>query len=72
MISTKGRYALRLMVDLASQNTDDYVPLKEVSERQGVSEKYMEIIIKELEKAKLIKGLRGKGRLQQAGEDSCL
>ncbi len=61
MISTKGRYALRLMVDLASQNTDDYVPLKEVSERQGVSEKYMEIIIKELVKAKLIKGLRGKG-----------
>ncbi len=61
MISTKGRYALRLMVDLASQNTDEYVPLKEVSERQGVSEKYMEIIIKELVKAKLIKGLRGKG-----------
>ncbi|MBE5968684.1 MAG: Rrf2 family transcriptional regulator [Lachnospiraceae bacterium] len=61
MISTKGRYALRLMVDLASQNTEDYVPLKEVSERQGVSEKYMEIIIKELVKAKLIKGLRGKG-----------
>ena len=49
------------MVDLASQNTDEYVPLKEVSERQGVSEKYMEIIIKELVKAKLIKGLRGKG-----------
>lgn len=61
MISTKGRYALRLMVDLAEQNTDAYVPLKDVADRQGISEKYMEIIIKELVKAKLIKGLRGKG-----------
>lgn len=61
MISTKGRYSLRLMVDLARQGTDLYTPLKDISERQGISEKYMEIIIKELVKYKLIKGLRGKG-----------
>lgn len=61
MISTRGRYALRLMIDLAGQETDRYTPLKDISERQGISEKYMEIIIKELVKHKLIRGLRGKG-----------
>lgn len=61
MISTKGRYALRLMIDLAMQESDGYVTLKEIAERQGISEKYMEIIIKELVKNKLIRGLRGKG-----------
>lgn len=61
MISTKGRYALRLMIDLAVQQSDGYVTLREISERQGISEKYMEIIIKELVKKKLLQGLRGKG-----------
>lgn len=61
MISTKGRYALRLMIDLAVQQSDGYVTLREISRRQGISEKYMEIIIKELVKKKLIQGLRGKG-----------
>ncbi len=61
MISTKGRYALRLMIDLAAQDPDVYVPLKDIAERQGISEKYMENIIKELVRQKLIKGLRGKG-----------
>lgn len=61
MISTRGRYALRLMIDLASQETGIYTPLKDISERQGISEKYMEIIIKQLVKHKLIRGLRGKG-----------
>ena len=61
MISTKGRYALRLMIDLAMQDADKYTPLKDISERQGISEKYMEIIIKQLVKQKLIHGLRGKG-----------
>lgn len=61
MISTKGRYALRMMIDLAMQDTDKYTPLKDISERQGISEKYMEIIIKQLVKQKLIYGLRGKG-----------
>ncbi|MCI8793269.1 MAG: Rrf2 family transcriptional regulator [Eubacterium sp.] len=61
MISTKGRYALRLMIDLAMQDADKYTPLKDISKRQGISEKYMEIIIKQLVKQKLIHGLRGKG-----------
>ena len=61
MISTKGRYALRLMIDLAMQDADKYTPLKDISKRQGISEKYMAIIIKQLVKQKLIYGLRGKG-----------
>ena len=61
MISTKGRYALRLMIDLAMQDADKYTPLKDISKRQGISEKYMEIIIKQLVKQQLIYGLRGKG-----------
>lgn len=61
MISTRGRYALRLMIDLAMQDADKYTPLKDISKRQGISEKYMEIIIKQLVKQKLIYGLRGKG-----------
>ncbi|MCM1272919.1 MAG: Rrf2 family transcriptional regulator [Clostridium sp.] len=61
MISTKGRYALRLMIDLSVHNSENYVPLKDISMRQGISEKYMEIIIKALVNNRLIKGLRGKG-----------
>lgn len=61
MISTKGRYALRVMVDLAEQNRDDYIPLGQIAARQEISEKYLEIILKILVKEKLLKGLRGKG-----------
>ncbi len=61
LISTKGRYALRVMIDLAEQQTDDYIPLKEIAQRQDISEKYLESIIKLLVKAKLLSGLRGKG-----------
>ena len=61
LISTKGRYALRVMIDLAEQQTDGYVPLKEIAERQNISEKYLEIIMKLLVKANDLKGLRGKG-----------
>ena len=53
MISTKGRYALRVMMDLAEQNSDSYIPLKEIAERQGISKKYLEMIVKELVGAKL-------------------
>ena len=48
MISTKGRYALRVMLDLAQQQTDDYIPLSEIAERQEISIKYLEIILKAL------------------------
>ena len=61
MISTKGRYALRVMLDLAQQGTDRFVPLDEIATRQGISKKYLEIILKVLVQKKLLKGLRGKG-----------
>lgn len=61
MISTKGRYALRVMIDLAEHPEDDYIPLKDIASRQEISEKYLEIIIKVLVKENLLKGLRGKG-----------
>lgn len=61
LISTKGRYALRVMIDLAEHQTEGYIPLKEVAQRQDISEKYLESIIKLLVKANLLSGLRGKG-----------
>ena len=61
MISTKGRYALRVMTDLAEQNTDSYIPLEEIAARQQISKKYLESILKILVSHKLLKGLRGKG-----------
>ena len=45
MISTRGRYALRVMIDLAQQGTNHYTPLKEVAERQRISKKYIEAIM---------------------------
>lgn len=61
IISTKGRYALRVMLDLAEHQADGYVPLKETADRQEISEKYLEGILKNLVKNKLLIGLRGKG-----------
>lgn len=71
LISTRGRYALRVMIDLAEHQADGFVPLKVIAERQGISEKYLESIIKLLVRAKLLSGLRGKGggyRLTRAPE----
>ena len=61
LVSTKGRYALRVMIELAEHPTDGYIPLKLIAERQGISEKYLESIIKLLVRARLLTGLRGKG-----------
>ena len=61
MISTRGRYALRVMVDIAEQNADGYVPLNQIAERQGMPIKYLEIILKTLVANGLLKGHRGKG-----------
>lgn len=61
MISTRARYALRVMTDLAGHRENGYIPLKDIAARQDISEKYLEIIIKLLVKGKLVKGLRGKG-----------
>lgn len=58
-ISTKGRYALRLMIDLAMNGTDSFVPIKSVAQRQEISEKYLEQIITQLSRAKLVKSARG-------------
>lgn len=61
LISTKGRYALRVMIDLAEHRSEGYITLKEIALRQDISEKYLEAIIKLLVKADLVNGLRGKG-----------
>ena len=61
MISTTGRYALRFMIDLAENRDSGFVPLKDVAERQGISEKYLEIVVKELVKGGLLDTMRGKG-----------
>ncbi|MBR6485420.1 MAG: Rrf2 family transcriptional regulator, partial [Lachnospiraceae bacterium] len=47
MISTKGRYALRVMIDLAENGTEGYIPLKDIAARQEISKKYLEIIVKD-------------------------
>ena len=61
IVSTKGRYALRVMIDLAEHQAERYVPLKEVAARQDISEKYLENILKVLVQNGFLEGLRGKG-----------
>lgn len=61
MISTRGRYALRVMLDLAEQDSNGFVPLSEIAQRQEISIKYLELILKTLVQHGLLKGHRGKG-----------
>ena len=61
MISTRGRYAIRIMVDLAKLNEGTCSPLREIAKRQDLSKKYLEIIVKQMVEGGLIKGLSGKG-----------
>lgn len=61
MVSTRGRYALRVLVDLAEQGGGGYLPLKAVAERQEISPKYLEQILRLLVGAKLVEGVQGKG-----------
>lgn len=61
LVSTKGRYALRVMIELAERRGEGYVPLSVIAESQGISEKYLESIIVILSKAGFVDGLRGKG-----------
>ncbi len=58
-ISTKGRYALRMMLDLAVNSNGIYISLKDISMRQSISDKYSEQIINQLSKARLVKSTRG-------------
>lgn len=61
MISTRGRYALRVMLDLAENENGKYIPLKDIAARQELSKKYLEIIVKDLVKEGLLTGASGKG-----------
>lgn len=72
LISTKGRYALRVMIDLAEHQSDAFVSLRGIAERQEISEKYLESIIRMLVKARVLDSLRGKGggyRLKKAPDE---
>ncbi len=72
LVSTKGRYALRVMIDLAEHEGEGYLPLRDIAARQSISEKYLESILKTLVRDRLIEGLRGKGggyKLTRAAAD---
>ena len=61
IVSTKGRYALRVLIDMAEHRSDAFLPLKEIARRQDISEKYLESIVKSLVQGGVLVGLRGKG-----------
>ena len=61
MISTRGRYAVRVMIDLAENDSGSYIPLKDIAARQQISKKYLEIIVKEMVSGGLVTGASGKG-----------
>ena len=72
MISTKGRYAIRVMIDLAENDNGGYIPLKDIAARQELSKKYLEIIVKDLVNGGLLTGASGKGggyKLSRKSED---
>lgn len=72
MISTKGRYALRLLIDIAENQGEGYIRLRDVAKRQQISEKYLEIIVRALARGGCLVGVRGKGggyRLSKAPEE---
>ncbi len=60
-VSTRGRYALRVLIDLAEHAHDDFIPMKQIAERQGISLKYLEQIVPILTKNMFVKGIHGKG-----------
>ena len=71
MLSTKGRYALRVMIDLAEHNNGEYVVLMDIAKREELSEKYLEGILASLSHAGFVQALRGRGggyRLARAPE----
>ena len=72
MISTKGRYAVRVMIDLASNDQGHFIPLKDIAARQEISKKYLEIIMKDMVAGGLVTGASGKGggyKLSRRPED---
>lgn len=69
LVSTKGRYALRVLIDLAEHRSESFIPLKEIAARQEISEKYLESILKVLVQDRILLGLRGKGGGYKLGID---
>ena len=72
IISTRGRYALRVMLDLAENGNSDYIAMKKIAERQGISLKYLERILPVLTQNQIVEGVQGKGggyRLTRRPED---
>ena len=61
MISTRGRYAIRVLIDLAENDNGSYIPLKDIAARQDISKKYLEIIVKDMVAGGLLVGASGKG-----------
>ena len=61
IVSTKGRYALRVMVSFAQRGGEEYIPLKEIAEAEGISQKYLETIMTPLSKAGFVDAVHGKG-----------
>ena len=61
IVSTKGRYALRVMVNFAQRGGEEYIPLKEIAEAEGISQKYLESIMASLSKAGFVDAVHGKG-----------
>ena len=61
MFSTRGRYAIRVMIDMAEHQDEEWIPLKDIAERQDISKKYLEIIVKDLVHAGMIEGISGRG-----------
>ena len=61
IVSTRGRYALRVMLSFAQRDSDEFVPLKEVAEQEGISQKYLESIMTSLSKAGFVDAIHGKG-----------
>ena len=61
IVSTKGRYAMRVMVCFAQKDPGEYVPLKEIAEKEGISQKYLESIMTTLSKAGMVDAVHGKG-----------
>ena len=56
MISTRGRYAVRVLIDIAENDNGNYIPLKDIADRQGISKKYLEIIVKDLVAGGILSG----------------
>ena len=72
IVSTKGRYALRVMVHFAQRGNESYIPLKEIAEAEGISQKYLETIMSTLSKAGFVDAVHGKGggyRLNRTPEE---